>query len=115
MSKQPFLSATAANCGSHRGVDGASGEGRAKPQHEAAGALEALKKPPLLTRQRCSECFRTSANQAATLAGCRRTYCRSATSAAGVTPEIRAAAPRVAGRAAASLPRISAERLPTAA
>ena len=52
--------------------------------------------------------------QAATGADCRLTYCKSATSAAGVTPEMRAAAPRVAGRAAASLPRISAERLPTA-
>lgn len=44
----------------------------------------------------------------------RRTCLRSATRAAGVTPAIRAAWPKVAGRWAASFWRISAERLPTA-
>ena len=57
----------------------------------------------------------SGAAQAARGSGRRLTYCSSATSAAGVTPEMRAAAPKVAGRAAASLPRISADRLPTAA
>src|SRR5271166_450310 len=45
----------------------------------------------------------------------RRTYLSNATRAAGVTPEIRAAAPNVAGRAAASLSEISRDRLPTPA
>jgi hypothetical protein len=47
--------------------------------------------------------------------GRRFTCLSNATSAAGVTPEIRAAAPKVAGRATASLPLISRDRLPTAA
>src|SRR4051812_40785148 len=54
-------------------------------------------------------------NQAARGSGRRFTYCSSATSAAGVTPEMREAAPSVAGRAAASLPLISADRPPIAA
>ena len=45
----------------------------------------------------------------------RLTCFNNATSAAGVTPEMRAAAPSVAGRAAASLSRISCDRLPTVA